>query len=100
MAIANQCNYTHLNANGTTVLGGASTSPGQGWLLHTVTINTKGASSNTLTITDKGNGNVIAVIDTTAGVQTLTFDAMMAGGSGIQCVLATGTAADVTVSWL
>ena len=69
-------------------------------VLHTVTINTKGATGNTLTLYDSlthGTGNVIATIDTTAQIQTLVFD--VAFLVGLSASLATGTAADVTISW-
>jgi hypothetical protein len=88
--------YAHANANGTFPV---VTFPGK---LRGVTVNTKGASSNTLTLYE-GNtaavtaetAPVIAVIDTTANVGTLFYDVVtMAGVTG---VLATGTAADVTV---
>jgi hypothetical protein len=80
-------NYSHLNANGTTTLASTPVE------LHTVTINTKGASANTLTLSD--GANTIAVIDTTTGTETLTFDCQCR--SGLTAVLATGTAADVTI---
>jgi hypothetical protein len=69
--------------------------------LHSVTINTKGASSNTLTLYDSlthGAGTTIAVIDTTQQVQTLVFDAYFA--TGLSFSMATGTAADVTINYL
>ena len=86
-------NYSHINSNGTvTVKSGA------GWL-HTITINTKGATGNTATVYDNtsGSGTVIAVIDTTAQIQTLLFDALFT--TGLTVVTASGTAADLTVSY-
>lgn len=83
--------FSHIAANtaGTTVKSGAGT-------LHSVTINTAGASSNVLTLYDNtaASGTVIAIIDTTT-VRTLVFDAAFA--TGLEAVLATGTAADVTI---
>jgi hypothetical protein len=86
--------YTHLNANGTTVV-----KSGAGWL-HTLTINIKGASGNTVTVYDNtaGSGTVIAVIDPTQNLVTLTFDAAFT--VGLTVVIATGTAADITLSWM
>jgi hypothetical protein len=87
-------NYTHANANGAT-----SIKTGAG-LLAQVTINTKGATGNTLTIYDNtaASGTVIAVIDTTSQVTTLIFDVGFT--VGLTIALATGTAADITVAWL
>jgi hypothetical protein len=89
-------NYTHVSANG----NGDALKSGSG-ILHSVTINTKGASANVLTLYDSlihGTGTVIAVIDTTSQVQTLVFDAWFQ--TGLSYSLATGTAADVTLNWL
>jgi hypothetical protein len=88
-----RCKYTHIAANGTTAL---TTKAG---FLHAVTINTKGASSNVLTLTDPnapGGSATIAVIDTTSQVTTLRFDISF---SSLTAVLGTGTAADVTICW-
>ena len=87
-------NYSHLSANGTTTL-----KSGAGWL-HTIIINTKGASGNTVTVYDNtsASGTILAVIDPTQNLATLEFDA--AFQTGLTIVLATGTAADITVSYL
>lgn len=90
----NFLSYTHLNANGTTAL---KANPG---FLHTLTINTAGAAANTITIYDhpSGVGNVLAVIDSTAvGKTTYIFDCKFL--LGLTIVIATGTAADITVTW-
>jgi hypothetical protein len=86
-------NYKHVNANGTTVVNAGAC------LLQAVIINSKGVSSNTVTVYDNtaGSGTVVAVIDTTSQVVTLTFSAQM--GTGLTIVMATGTAADITVVW-
>jgi hypothetical protein len=86
-------NYTHLSGNGTTTLKGGSGG------LFGVTVNTKGASGNTLTLYDNtgASGTVIAVIDTTAQVGVLNFG--VGFSTGLTAVLATGTAADVTIAW-
>src|SRR5271166_1309981 len=89
-------NYTHIAANGNT----DAIKSGVG-VLHSVSINTKGASSNTLTLYDSlthGTGNTIAVIDTTAQIQTILLDVALL--TGLSVSLATGTAADITLSWL
>jgi hypothetical protein len=85
--------YTHVNSNTTTVV---KSGPG---LLHSITINSKGATGNTATVYDNtsGSGTVIAVIDTTSQIQTLLFD--IGFTTGLTIVTATGTAADITVSW-
>jgi hypothetical protein len=85
--------FVHLNANGTTVV-----QAGAG-VLQGININTKGASANTLTLYDNtaASGTVIAVIDTTGGTAALRFDVKFA--TGLTAVLATGTAADITVSY-
>jgi hypothetical protein len=87
-------NYSHLNGNGTATLRS-----GAGWL-HTITINIKGAAGNTVTVYDNTNasGTIIAVIDPTQNLVTLEFDA--AFQTGLTIVLASGTAADITVSYL
>ena len=84
-------NYSHLNANASTTLASAPVT------LHSVSINTKGATSNTLTLNDGAGGTTIAVIDTTAGPSFYLFDVQCK--SGLQAVIASGTAADVTISF-
>ncbi len=76
----------------TTVKSGAG-------FLHTVTINTKGASANVITVYDSltASGTVIGVIDGTAGPVTFTYDA--AFSIGLTFLTATGTAADITVTY-
>lgn len=68
--------------------------------LHTLTINKAGASSNTVTVYDgtDTNGVLIATIDGTAAAgNTLLFDICCV--TGIHVVIATGTAADITLSF-
>jgi hypothetical protein len=86
--------YSHLNSNGSTTLKSAA-----GWL-HSVSINSKGATGNTATLYDNttASGTLLAVIDTTAQIQTLLFD--VAFQTGLTVVLASGSAADLTVSYL
>lgn len=85
--------FTNITTNTTTVL---KTGPG---ILGAITINTKGASSNTATIYDNtaGSGTKIGTIDTTVGVGTLAYD--LAFTTGLTIVTATGTAPDLTVQW-
>ena len=86
--------YTNLAALATTTI---KSGPGR---LKSITINTAGASSNTVTVYDNtaGSGDTIATIDGTAAEQTLDY-----GGveftTGLTVVIATGTAADITVTW-
>lgn len=88
-------NFLNLAANATTnaIKSGAG-------MLHSITINTKGASSNICTVYDAltATGTKIATIDTTANVGTLVFDLKFS--TGLTIVIATGTAADITVNYL
>jgi hypothetical protein len=86
--------YKHLAALGTS----AAIKSGAGVLIGVV-VNSKGATANTLTLYDSllGSGTVIAVIDTTAGPATLPYN--LAFTVGLSAVLASGTAADVTLVW-
>ena len=80
-------------------LAGQIVKGSSGWL-HTVTINTKGASSNVLTLYDNAttnSGTAIATIDTTAAVTTLTLDVQVT--NGIYALDATGTAPDATITY-
>jgi len=94
--VAGLFKFTNINSNATTVV---KASPA---LLHTITINKAGAAANTITVYNNtaGSGTVIALIDG-AGVaagRTLIFDVVCT--TGLTIVTATGTAADITVSWL
>jgi hypothetical protein len=64
--------------------------------LHSVCINTKSATGNTLTLDDNtaAPGTILAVIDTTAQVQTLLYGLTFTTG-----LTAAGTAADVTITF-
>ncbi|HEV3262053.1 MAG TPA: hypothetical protein VG013_34700 [Gemmataceae bacterium] len=85
--------YAHISTLTTTVV-----KSGAGYL-HSIAINTKGASGNVATVYDNttGSGTVIAVIDPTANLQTLLYDVQFS--TGLTIVTATGTAADLTVSY-
>jgi hypothetical protein len=87
-------NYTHLSANGTTTIKSAA------GMLAAVSVNTRGASGNTLTVYDNTSASapIIAQIDTTAAVYTFPLGVQF--NTGLTVVLGGGTAADVTVSWL
>lgn len=87
------CIAKHISTNATTAV-----KSGAGFL-HAVTINTKGASSNVLTLYDNtaASGTVIATIDTTSASVTLTYDS--AFSTGLTAVTATGTAADITITY-
>lgn len=89
-------NYKHLSANGNNLCAK------QGARLKSVTVNTKGAAANLLTLYDNAagdtSGNVIAIIDTVNLVQpNFPYDVLTT--SGLSATLATGTAADVTICW-
>lgn len=88
-----QAHSTRLAANATTTL---KNSPG---VLRRVTIGVKGLTANTLTLYDNtaGSGTILAVIDTTAAVGTLTYDATFS--IALTAVVATGTAADLVVGF-
>lgn len=86
--------YSNLKANATTTVKSGS------GLLHGITINDAGAASNTCTVYDNtaGSGTTIATIDTVElNGRTLIYDVRFA--TGLTIVLATGTAADITVAY-
>lgn len=67
-------------------------------ILHKVIINTKGASSNVLSLYDTATnttGTPIAVIDTTGSTQCFVYD--LGFTNGIAAGLTTGAAADITI---
>ncbi len=86
--------YVHVNTNATTVVKPA---PGN---LVSVCVNKLGASANTATIYDNtaGSGTVIAVIDT-VGTGPACKNYNLAFTTGLTVVTATGTAADLTVTF-
>lgn len=84
--------FSHITTNTTTtVKSGAG-------VLRRIVINTKGSTSNTLTIYDNttGSGTVIGVIDTVNGASG-HFEYGVNFSTGLTIVTANGTAADVTV---
>ena len=85
---------TNVSGNSTVTLKNGS------GLLHSVSINSKGASANTCKIYDNtsGGGNLIANIDTTSSLNTLTYDATFS--TGLTVVVSGGTAGDLTISWM
>lgn len=92
---AEGANFLNVTANtaATTIKTGAGT-------LVAVMINTKGASGNVLTMYDNttNSGTKIATIDTTASLTFLPYNAGFS--TGLTIVLATGTAADLTFTYL
>ncbi len=84
---------THISTSTTT------TSKSGAGLLHSITINTLGVG-NTATVYDNtaGSGTVIAVINTAVSLGTLYYDVAFA--TGLTVVTASGTPADITVSYL
>lgn len=84
--------YARLTANGTTPVKYSGATK-----LNKIIINTKGASSNTLTVRDgAADGIIVAVIDTTTSIGTINFGDVLLK-YGLTLVSATGTAPDVTV---
>ena len=84
----------NIKTNATTVVKSG------GGFLHAITINTKGATANTAIVFDNtaGSGTTIATIDTTTAVGTLILDVKFS--TGLTIVTATGTAPDMTVSYI
>lgn len=85
--------YTHISTNTTTLV-----KSGQGWL-HCLTLNTKGAASNTITIYDglSAAGATMGILDgTVAPGSPFCYDVPFS--TGLTIVTATGTAPDLTVS--
>lgn len=84
--------YVNISTNQTLVIKQV---PG---VLGHVVINTKGASANVLTLYDNtaASGTVIAVIDTT---DSTPREYNLSLQKGLTAVLATGTAADVTITF-
>ena len=85
--------YSNINSNATTVV-----KDGAG-ILHAININTLGAAANMATIYDNnaGSGTVIGIINTTQSNNPHIFDIEFA--TGLTIVTATGTAANMTVSY-
>lgn len=90
----NNWSWAHISTNTTTAVktGGGT--------LHQVTVNKSGATANTFTIYDSPDtsGNVIGVYDGTMAPTTLTYDLSLS--VGLCVVTATGTAPDLTVTYL
>ncbi len=86
--------YKNISTNTTTVVKATAT------VLHTITFNTAGASSNTIKLYNDPSttNNIFATIDGTAAAgRTLIFD--VAIPLGLTIVTATGTCADITVCY-
>jgi hypothetical protein len=65
--------------------------------LNRVVINTKGASSNLLTLRDGGaDGKIVAIIDTTGSSSSLNYGGQLLS-NGLTAVSATGSAGDITI---
>lgn len=93
MKVQNQNDYEYISTNTTTTV-----KSGAGHL-KAITVGTKGASSNTMTVYDNtaGSGDIIAVIDTTGGSAEQTFHFDCEFTNGLTIVTATGTAAKATI---
>jgi hypothetical protein len=92
IVVENRYNYKNLAALATTTV---KSTPG---FLHSIIINTAGATGNTVTIYDNtaGSGTKIATIDATAVSQRI-YNVQFT--TGLTVVVANGTAADITVSY-
>ena len=92
--VENRYSHKNLAANATTTV---KSTPG---FLHSLVINKIGATANTITIYDNtaGSGTVIATIDSTiASAPTRLYDVQFT--TGLTVVIASGTAADITLSY-
>lgn len=88
-------NYRRLNANATTTLQTG------GGVVHSVTVGVAGASANTITLYDNtaASGTVIFNASTVVTLPcTWVLDAGF--GTGLTCIIQTGTAADVTITYV
>lgn len=85
--------WVNINSNTTTQV-----KSGKG-VLKSITINKSGASANTISVYDATSGTTspIAVINGTASTQTLSYNLQF--NNGLRIITATGTAADITVSY-
>jgi len=85
--------YSHISTNSTNVI---KIGPGT---LQRVTINSPGGTNNTATIYDNtsGSGTVIGVINTTSGASSSTLMYNCQFSVGLTVVVASGSAADLTV---
>jgi len=92
--VAGNNQFTHIASS----LGNTLVRQGNG-VLHTLVINKLGTAANTLTIYDgtSASGSVIAVIDSTVLLISLTYDIQFV--TGLFIVSATGVGADITVTW-
>ena len=82
---------THIAAAGTSTISSAA------GLLHLLTINTAGATG-TITLTDgtAGGGGTIAIVSGNAQT-TLGYSCRFT--NGLSCIIAAGTAPDITISY-
>ena len=89
--LANGSQFSHIAAKATTLV-----KTGDGYL-HSVVINTKGATGNNANIFDgiDNSGTLIAVLDLTQGPATIFYN--LAFAVGLTVVTDNGTQADITV---
>lgn len=86
--------YARITANGITPIKQSGYTK-----LNFVIINTKGASSNVLTLRDgASDGKIVAVIDTTGATGGINYGGMLLT-NGLTAVTATGTCADITITY-
>ena len=74
----------------------AFTSTGLEGVLYSITINTKGATSNIATVVV--DGVTLAIIDTTVATQTLFYQVKYT--ASLSVTMSAGTAADLTITYL
>ena len=88
-----ESSYNHISSNTTTLVKSGTGK------LHNITINTKGTLSNVATVYDNttATGAIISVIDTTVTYGTLIYNCVF--NTGLTVYTATGTAADITVTY-
>lgn len=92
--MSNPKQFKRLAANGTFVIAS------HGAMLGSVIVNSVGATGNTLTIYNNsaGSGDIVAVIDTTSSnMPQRDYNIMLS--QGLTCVMATGTTADITITY-
>lgn len=94
-------NYAHITTNTTALLftPQANNQSSQA-VLHSITVNSKGATSNTITVYNDVTAvaaNAVAIIDSTVGQPAFLYDVKCP--NGLTIVTASGTAPDITVTW-
>ena len=98
-------NYTNITTNTTTTIangiGPTVSLPFLG-IVHTIVVNTAGATGGTITIYDSptASGEVVATITVPNAAQSFTAIYDIQLNYGLTVVTATMTAPDITVTWI